>query len=172
MMSYRVDLETTSLLYRPRIADTEIIEYRRYDAAAATQLANDLQRLLADTPTQDNSAAACLALCYLLPEGLCKPMTAVANEGEFWFVQTEDGERRFLRQDGNEPQQIRDRADVLQQAPNSLVFDLLAAVQAQAERFLVDELITPANRDDSEFLKQRWAMDYLYHNGVFGTFDK
>lgn len=172
MMSYRVDLETTSLLYRPRAADTEVIEYRRHDAAAATQLANGLQRLLADTATQENSAAACLALCYLLPEGLCKPMTAVVNEGEFWFVQTKNGERRFLLQDVSEPQQICDRADALQQAPNSLVFDLLATVQAQAERFVVDELITPANRDDSEFLKQRWAMDYLYHNGVFGTFDK
>ena len=56
--------------------------------------------------------------------------------------------------------------------PTTQVFDLLETVQRTARRYNIDERITPENLSTSGFVMQKQAMDYLYQNGVFGTFDE
>ena len=52
--------------------------------------------------------------------------------------------------------------------PTSAAFDLLCRIQPSAQRYIVDEVITPQTLATSEFLNHKKAEDYLYQRGVFG----
>ena len=63
-------------------------------------------------------------------------------------------------------------ADRVTSMPSDASFDLLERLQSSARRYPVDERITLANHENSDFMAKKRGMDYLYQNGVFGKFKK
>ena len=168
-MKYVLDLESFSLVLRPRQHDTEVIQIERspYTVAEGLRVADQLRTLLPED-TMAWSEAAAMAFVFLFREH----DFALYSNGR-WLVVDSNNQTQFTfhRNDkGN--QQAGELTDIGDVKPSSSCFDLLEQVQPSAKRYVVDELISSSDPKNSDFLSQKQAMDYLYQGGVFGRFDQ
>ena len=178
-MRYLIDLESYSLVYRPRQTDTDFIQYKRaeYSVEAGQQLRAQLCRRIDRSSAADREAAA-LTFVYLLKapdlETRCGPGPCAQDD---WFVWDKANQQTYHFSCGDQQPQgavtgtVAATSQELDARPSARTFDLLMQMQPSAERYMVDEHITLQNKDDSTFLAEKWASDYLYHKGVFGTFE-
>ena len=179
-LDYIVDFEGFSLLFRANKNSTEFIQYRRRDYTK-THAAELSQQILEHLPEpKDDSMAAAIALQYLIKTSalLCYSAPDHCGNGHYWLVDRDtldvfdptggrftDAQRALIYAAG----EACDLVDLVE-AAGLRIFELMVQIQTTAVRFEVDEIITPDNKNESTFLREKWSMNYLYQRGVFGTF--
>ena len=180
MMEYVIDLEAYSMLIRPQHVDTEIIQFRRdpYTVDAGEHLCNRIRQCLRELPADSASAAPFVFVLLFACNDLIVLRGVDHGGGEHWLVRDLVSDRLFDFSNGGEALQYATlkpwpglQKQGAPEPPIEACMDLLQQVQPSAQRYVVGELITPQNKADSEFIRQKQAMDYLYQNGVFGKFD-
>ncbi|RPG26435.1 MAG: hypothetical protein CBC10_004770 [Gammaproteobacteria bacterium TMED50] len=179
-LGYIIDLEAFSMLFRPRESDTEVIQFERFDYTPGN--AEQIYRTItqcAQTNDPAWSLTASLVFIYLLRTD--QLMVMEMTDGiEHWFVKDNNTGEVFDFDDRstegpNKAGQETARpvnADRVTSMPSDASFDLLERLQSSARRYPVDERITLANHESSDFMAKKRGMDYLYQNGVFGKFKK
>ena len=179
-LDYIVDFENFSLVFRAKKNSTELIQYRRSDYTKA-HVARFSEQILEHLPEpKDDSKAAAIALQYLIKTSalLCYSAPDHCGNGHYWLVDRDtldvfdptggrftDAQRALIYAAG----EACDLVDLVE-AAGLRIFELMMQIQTTAVRFEVDEIITPDNKNESTFLREKWSMNYLYQRGVFGTF--
>lgn len=179
-MEYISDLETYSLILRPVQDGTEIIQYTRtdYSADAATQVFLEIDACLNHDATLQPLAAT-FVLVYLLDNSPLQTYLGNNSAGQdHWFVREPANPTNvfdfFATEKGaGDLPAIYSAATATTcpepaARPSEAAFELLQIVQPAAQRYAVDERITPESKTNSEFLAHKRASDYLYQKGVFG----
>ena len=177
-LGYIIELEAFSMLFRPRESDTEVIQFQRSDYTPAN--AGQIYQSIALCEQKDDqvwSRTACLVFIYLLKTDRLLVMEGIAGT-EHWFVKDRISGDIFdfdHRHEGRNT--VPDNAahetahpvsaDGETSMPTEACFALLERLQSSARRYPVNERITLANREDSDFITKKRGMDYLYQNGVF-----
>ena len=179
-LGYIIDLEAFSMLFRPRESDTEVIQFERFDYTPGN--AEQIYRTITQCAQANDPAwslTASLVFIYLLRTD--QLMVMEMTDGiEHWFVKDNNTGEVFDFDDRstegpNKAGQETARpvnADRVTSMPSDASFDLLERLQSSARRYPVDERITLANHESSDFMAKKRGMDYLYQNGVFGKFNK
>ena len=183
-LDYIVDFEGFSLIFRPMGNATEIVQYRRM-TYSKDNLYLATEQILDHLPkAQEDDLFATRLLQSLIKTDQLVTCQGIDVRGTslYWLI---DGDTKEVfdpntsRRDyqyslaelapiyaaGNAPANTRPNSE-----PSSRLFDLLMKIQKTAQRYEIEEVITPETKDSSTFLKEKWNMDYLYQNGVFGTF--
>jgi len=177
-----VDLESYSLLFRPLKDSTDVIQFTRY--AYSQDNVNLIKSLInqqIDTvKAKPISAVTSSVFIYLLrSEQLAMQAVTDQSNIRYWCVCDSVSSVVFnlVSDNGSLPNQSSDqRNDQQENSPLSdpliieKAFDFLMLVQPKAKRYQIDEIITIENQENSGFLNDKKAMDYLYNLGVFGTF--
>lgn len=169
-LDYVVDLASFSMLFRPRASDTEVVQFTRieYTPDAAHRVRDEIRACLPSVSAEWSEAAAYVFAVVFKTERLRVADQCVldlVDQGVFDFSSPAGGTPRTFEAADLESAFSPDLR------PTSNVFDLLESLQPNTRRYAIDERITPANKATSDFVTQKQAMDYLYQNGVFGTFD-
>ena len=177
-----VDLESYSLLFRPLKDSTDIIQFTRY--AYSQDNVNLIKSLINQQIGTEKagpiSAIASSVFIYLLrSEQLTMQAVTDQSNIRYWCVCDSVSSVVFslVSDTDSLPNQSGDqRNDQQENSPLSdpliigKAFDFLMLVQPKAKRYQIDEIITIENQENSGFLNDKKAMDYLYNLGVFGTF--
>ena len=177
-----VDLESYSLLFRPLKDSTDIIQFTRYPYSQdnVNLIKSLINQQIGTIKAKDISAVASSVFIYLLKsEQLAMQAITDKSNIRYWCVCDSVSSVVFnlVSELGSLPNQSSDlRNDHQENSPLSdpliigKAFDFLMLVQPKAKRYQIDEIITIENQENSGFLKDKKAMDYLYNLGVFGTF--
>ncbi|MEM7079433.1 MAG: hypothetical protein AAF513_12465 [Pseudomonadota bacterium] len=169
VLDYLVVLDAYAMALRPRLSDTEILQFKRYDSGQAELVFGQLRARQAEEEL--SAAIAAQAFVYLVA-GEWQLLSAGSVSDVWWVTEVaRDQHFDFSPAPADPAPDSRSATEQMASVPSTEVFEVLEDLGGGASRYLVDELITPSNRADSAFLKDKWAMDYLYQNGVFGTFD-
>ncbi len=178
-----VDLESYSLLFRPLSDSTDIIQFSRYTYSEENvKLVKSLiQDHIEIEQAESWSAVASLLFIYLLrSEQLTMQVFTDQSNTPYCCVCDSESSvvfdvvsvKSLSRIQSNRTKNLDHRGDSPLSDPVTIekAFDLLTKVQPKAKRYQIDEIITVENQENSGFLNNKKAMDYLYHLGVFGTF--
>lgn len=179
-VEYVLDCESYSLIFRPRAQSTEVIQYTRYEYTPGNvDLVSSLIKENLDPGSSSNfSFDASFVLVFLMDSSKLETRkSGCGTLDDHWFVVDSETREVFdLAQGRFGPNELREtyaraeRNDFpgFESRPTSELFDSLMAVQPTAKRYEVDEIITIANKAESEFLSYKSHMDYLFNLGVFG----
>lgn len=178
-LDYLIELESYSMVFRTRAQDTEIIQFKpmEYSPTNAQRLFEEIGAALPDTDRATCAAATMVFAYFFSRDSLMVIHHSEPGGSTLSFCR--DAQRaecfefsgRYAPADLELVFEAGPQPNAMGGVPDDATFDLLQTIQPSAARYPVDELITPQNREQSDFLTQKQAMDYLYQNGVFGTFD-
>lgn len=167
LMDYVIELESYSLLFLPRQVDTEVLQFQRleYSVQAGEQLVQKLLSLRNPEESGWSRSAAFALLAMFGGDRLHAEYSADGNEVGNWRLVDEDVQHAFCFTNQDNLPVPSEYQELL---PDETCLDLIQQLQPVSSRYTIDELITPMNQADSEFVQQKQAMDYLYQRGVFG----
>ena len=177
-MQYILDFDAFSIIFRPKTRTTDCIQYRRKDYAPKNVefLINAIRDQL---PSEKySSVASIFVLQYFLRTDSLVSVGGLDSTGNthYWLMDRVTGNRLdpFVnRYSSHELTKIYNSGKVAgysgsQGKPAARFFDLMEQVDPLASRFEAEELITVKNKDASTLFKEKWSMNYLAQNGVFG----
>ena len=179
-LDYIVDFENFSLVFRAKKNSTELIQYRRSDYTEA-DVARFSEQILEHLPEpKDDSMAAAVVLQYFIKTAalFCYWAEDHCGKDHYWLFDRDTREvcdptgGRYTDAQRASIYSAGEACDLLGlvDGPAERFFELMMQIQTTAVRFEVDEMITPENKSESTFLREKWSMNYLYQRGVFGTF--
>lgn len=177
-MQYILDFDAFSIIFRPKTSTTDCIQYRRknYTPENVEFLINEIRKHL--SLEKDNSAASIFVLQYFLRTDKLVSFKGLGTTGtkHYWLVDRVTRTRLDPFASEYSPHELSKIYGSGKVAgyrgskgrPAARFFDLMEQVDPLASRFEVEELITAKNKDASILFKEKWSMNYLAQNGVFG----
>lgn len=183
-MNNIVPLETFALIFRTLDHGTDIIQLQRHAPTAENtdRLLSSLKDKAEALSIKKESAGLAFAFFTLIDStSLELQVTRDPSNRKYWYVADpassvffDPNPEKYSSEDLNEmySKGVSDESIFSDTATLSKSFDLLMQVQPKAKRYEIEEIITIENQENSAFLNDKKAMDYLYNLGVFGTFKK
>lgn len=177
-LGYIVDFDAFSIIFRPKRNTTDCIQYRRkeYTPENVEFLIDRIQEQIPHL--KDHCVPATFVLQYFLKTNLLVSRSGrdASGTNHFWLRDRVTGVVYDPTKDQYQPKEL---ATIyangkttsyygFKGSPATAFFDLMVKVDPIAVRFEVEELITLKNKDGSTFFRDKWSMNYLAQNGVFG----